>query len=426
MIFRRLFDTLIADILKIWKAGAIHISLSRYLTQFIGILQRILLARILGPANIGHIAVVKSLLELIQLPAGMGSYTAITKFIAESKDEKSEENKILSTTVIYNIFTSIFVMLIVYLLINYTNVINDQIAKKLLNYILFFLPFIVLTRVFTSFLAGQKRMQTIAKYNSLIPIFRITLVLLLAYFFLLLGWITAQIVIIIFGLLLFGRHLTGNISFTFDKRICKKLFTIGSWAFLGQAVGTILLQFDTLCISGILKNAEATGIYNTASLASQQMVALSGGILYTAFPYVAQNRDNINKLKKKYVELVKKLSLLNILLYLIVIFLAPYFFILFGNEFILSVSPFRILALSSIIFSLAILANTYLDALGRTDLQFISGIFAAFLNILLNFIFIPRFGINGAAWATIISMLVTLIIKNIFLFHFIFLKKKIK
>jgi O-antigen/teichoic acid export membrane protein len=425
-IFNKCYYSVKNDIKKVWRVGAVHISASHYLAQFIGIVQRIFLARILGAANIGHIAVVKSVLTLIGLPAGMGSFTAVTKFIAESNRNKEQEKNIISTAAIYNILTSIVTILIVYLLLSYTNLINDVVAKSLLELLVILLPLTILTQIFTSFLAGQQRMRLIAKINIILPIARIGLILALSYFFVLKGWLIAQIILIVLGFLLFGIYVKDYIKVKFDKSIAKRIFKIGSWAFLGQAVGTILLQFDTLCISGIMKDAEATGIYNTAALASQQMVAFSGGILYTVFPYVAKNKNNLEKLKKKHKEITKKLFILNIIIYLLAILIAPYFFILFGEKFKMSVMPFRVLGLAVIIRSLYILTNTYLDALGRTDLTFISGVFAAGINIILNLMFIPRWGIMGAAWATLISLIFSLIMREIFLYHFIFYKRQIR
>ncbi|MHA1753368.1 MAG: flippase [Candidatus Helarchaeota archaeon] len=424
--FSKCYLSVKKDIKKVWRVGAVHISASRYLTQVIGIVQRILLARILGAANIGHIAVVKSALKLIGLPAGIGSFTAVTKFIAESNRNKEQEKNIISTAVIYNILTSIVTILIVYVLLSYTNLINDSIANSLLKLLVLLLPLTILTQIFTSFLAGQQRMRIIAKINIILTIVRIGLILALSYFFILKGWLIAQIILIVLGFLLFGIYVKDYIKVKFDRSIAKRIFKIGSWAFLGQAVGTILLQFDTLCISGIMKDAEATGIYNTAALVSQQMVAFSGGILYTVFPYVAKNKNNLEKLKRKHKEITKKLIMLNIIIYLIAILIAPYFFPLFGEKFKMSVIPFRVLGLAVIIRSVYILTNTYLDALGRTDLTFISGIFAAGINISLNLLFIPRWGIMGAAWATVTSLVISLIMREIFLYYYIFCKKKIR
>lgn len=414
------------DIKRIWKAGAVHIIVSRYLTQIIALLIRVLSARFLGAANIGHIAVVQSALAIIQLPAAMGSFTAVNKFVAESHGNRQQENNILSTALLYNLITSVITIIVVYILLFRTQLINDGVANSFLKILLLLLPLIIMTQVFDSFMAGQQQMRRIAKINTILAIMRMGIVLFLSYFYALKGWLLAQSIMFLLSFIFFAVYTKENIKIKYDGSMAKNIIRIGSWAFLGQAVGTVLLQFDTLCVSGIMKDAEATGIYNTAALISQQLVSISGGVLYTVFPYVAKNKGDVEKIKKTHKEMTKKLFILNMAIYLAAILLAPYFFPLFGAQFKMSVAPFRILGLAVIVRSLYILTNTYLDALGRTDLTFVSGLFAAAVNIALNLYLIPKHGIMGAAWATVISLVISFMMREVFLHNFIFQKKRIR
>ena len=53
------------------------------------------------------------------------------------------------------------------------------------------------------------------------------------------------------------------------------------------------------------------------------------------------------------------------------------------------------------------LSSTFVKEMYKNDLQvnlFIRSLFGIFLNILLNFIFIPSYGIIGVAYATVISI----------------------
>jgi O-antigen/teichoic acid export membrane protein len=56
------------------------------------------------------------------------------------------------------------------------------------------------------------------------------------------------------------------------------------------------------------------------------------------------------------------------------------------------------------------LIDTNFHIIKRTKLQTITVIIAASSNLLLNFLLIPRFGVNGAAWSTIISVLIGMIL----------------
>ena len=171
---------------------------------------------------------------------------------------------------------------------------------------------------------------------------------------------------------------------------------------------------------GNMLSPQVTGVYNTAALVAQQMLVLPGAILTVAFPVVAQNRDNPKGLKERYWELFRKIGALAIVVSSIMWLLSPMFFALFGQEFNQSVSPFRVLMLGFIARSLYILDNTYLDALGRTDITFVSALFAAICTIVLNLTFIPRWGIMGAAWATTLSMFVSLAVRQLAVYYFIF------
>ena len=361
------FSMLVNDFGRIWRAGAVHIGASRWLAQVVGIIQRILLARILGVANIGHIAVVRASMEIIKLPAGAGIFTSTNKLTAEESGNIEGQTKILSTGFWLVLCTSSFVALIAFIALRTTSVIADSVARELLSVVVLFLPLTALSQIIVSFLAGQQRMRLIAKINSILPIAGFVTIISLCYFWGLAGWIANTIVWVIIGFCIYFFFTGIRIQLGLDKRLLGRILRIGLFAFLGQSVGTILLQFDTLCISGIMKDAEITGVYNTAAMASQQLMALMGGILYTVFPYVAKNHNNLPKLRARYKELSVKLFLFSCVAGLCACLVAPWFFPLFGPKFLASINPFCVLIIGFLCRVQYVLANTYLDALGRTD-----------------------------------------------------------
>lgn len=420
------FDLLINDFERIWRAGALHISASKWITQPVGIAQRILLARILGAANIGHIAVVKSSLALLNLPAGIGMFTPVTKLTAEKTGDNIAQSKVIATGSKFVFFNSCFVALISIILLRTTSIISDEVARNLLSVVVLLLPLSALSELLLSSLAGQMRMRLIAKIEAFLPVAGFVSTVLLCYFWSLNGWLLNHVVWVILGFFIFLFFVRTKIFIKWDIQLLRRMLRIGMFAFLGQAAGTILLEFDTLCISGIMKDAEATGIYNTAALASQQLMIFVGGILYTVFPYVAKNKSDLPKLFKSYKELSLKLMMLSGFIGLCAWLISPYFFPLFGQKFIASTIPFRILIFGFIFQVQAVLANTYLDALGRTDVHFIAGLLAALTNIVLNLLFIPKWGIIGAACATGASLFFSMLIRDVALKYFIFYKKALK
>lgn len=91
---------------------------------------------------------------------------------------------------------------------------------------------------------------------------------------------------------------------------------------------------------------------------------------------------------------------------------------IYGKSFINATNPFYILIIGTIIYSSVKSVNTVFAGIGRVDLFAKIPLISAVTNISLNFLLISLYGINGAATATAISLVVYVIVM-------IYLMKKI-
>ncbi len=413
------------DAARMWRAGVFHVGVSNFLTRITLLAQRVLLARILGAENIGHIAIVTATLSLIRLPAGVGTFTVVNKLVAENANDIQAQKEVIGTALWVNLVTTLLIGVASWIVLSSTAWVNDPIANFLLRILIVFLPLMIFAEIFRNALMGQRRMQTVAKIDIALSVVSILVVVPMAYVWMLNGWFVNQILVILLGCGLLAWNIRKILSLKWNDIFAKKIATIGSFAFLGQLLGTLVLQFDTLSVGNLL-GPQATGVYNTAALVVQQMMVVPGAILTVVFPVVAQNRGNPQGLKQRYWELFRKIGALAVGLSVFMWLVSPLFFALFGQEFSYSVSPFRVLMLGFIARSLYVLDNTYLDALGRTDITFASGLLAAICTIILNLTFIPRWGIMGAAWATTLSMFVSLAVRQLAVHYFIFHKHAVR
>ena len=80
--------------------------------------------------------------------------------------------------------------------------------------------------------------------------------------------------------------------------------------------------------------------------------------------------------------------------------------LLFGPNYMDSASVLVLLTIATFIQTILGAAGPALSMSGYTRLVFWNSLCAFILNLVLNIIFIPKFGIIGAAWATLISMTV--------------------
>ena len=84
----------------------------------------------------------------------------------------------------------------------------------------------------------------------------------------------------------------------------------------------------------------------------------------------------------------------------------PIINILFGSGYLESVIVLRIYVWSSLGLFLGTVAYQFLITENKVKIIFIITVMAMVINIGLNLIFIPNFGLVGASWATLISYLV--------------------
>ena len=198
-------------------------------------------------------------------------------------------------------------------------------------------------------------------------------------------------------------HAALNLTIREASAVLKPALTIGA----SLAMGLLNYNFDSVLL-GFLRGPKIVGWYNAAY--KLQLVGISVALSYFAglFPvlsrtYVA-SRDEFRRVVRGTVELW-----LASVVPLVVAgtFLAdPIIRFLYGPAYASSAAPFRILVWSA---ALVVLRWVYMDSLratGHQNLDLRCAITSASLNVGLNVLLIPRFGMIGAASATVFADLV--------------------
>jgi O-antigen/teichoic acid export membrane protein len=89
--------------------------------------------------------------------------------------------------------------------------------------------------------------------------------------------------------------------------------------------------------------------------------------------------------------------------------------ILFSKEFLLAYSPLLILLIGYSINAPISSINGTLQSIGKVTTVFRISLVCAIINLLLNFLLIPEYGIDGAAIATSISLTLVTLLKVYFI-----------
>jgi len=255
---------------------------------------------------------------------------------------------------------------------------------------------------------NHRRIFVFSGLLSSISLYAIALVLIylgFSYFGLIYASIFSSIILIGFFWYRNYRFFTkGN----FDLEIAKKLLKIGLPLLPTFLFYWVFNAMDKIMITNILGTAQL-GVYSIGVKISQVSTliyaAFAGGFQFFAFSTM-KDRDQIG-LNSKIFDYLGALSILSLIL--IFPFIKIGFDILFEGDYVLGyiVVPYLFVA-PLLLMLFQIVANQFL-VINKSYFVTISLVVGAFLNIILNLILIHLLGIEGAAIATFIGYIVTIL-----------------
>ena len=208
-----------------------------------------------------------------------------------------------------------------------------------------------------------------------------------------------------------------RISSSEKRTIRKEVIAYSLPLLFFSIVSTIFYWIDSFSI-GYYKGAAAVGLYNAAVPIVLFLSIAPELFMQLFFPLVNREygKNNHALVKELSKQVVKWIYLVNLPLFILMFFFpGTAINLLFGAEYLEAATALRILAVGGIISSLFTVSNQLMSAIGKTKLILGNIVAACLLNALLNALFIPLpsigfiengLGINGAALATVISLMV--------------------
>ena len=171
------------------------------------------------------------------------------------------------------------------------------------------------------------------------------------------------------------------------------------------AIALVLNKTDTLMLAYYM-HSEDVGIYSLSIKLGGCAFFVSSTLFAVFTPTIARffGQGRRDKIKEYFINVTRWSFLITIPVYLILVIFAEEILRIFGNSFITGKLSLLILSTCFLINSVLGFSGQTLSILGRSRLILLNTLCAGSLNILLNIILIPKFGFNGAAVATGISI----------------------
>jgi len=195
-----------------------------------------------------------------------------------------------------------------------------------------------------------------------------------------------------------------KIKFDLAKRLLRD-----SWPLILSGVAiSIYMRIDQVMIKNML-DAKAVGNYAVAVRLSEVWYFIPMAITSSVFPAIINAKKVSEKLYySRLQKLYDLITWLAIGIALSMTLLANDIIrILFGTQYQVAAGVLRIYVWAGIFVFLGVASSQYLIAENYTKISFYRTFIGAIVNVVLNIIMIPKYGINGAAIATLVSYFVS-------------------
>ncbi len=409
--------------LKLLAKSSFIVFIGLLLSKIFLYLYRIIIARHYGAEVYGLFALSIMILGWFRIFSGVGLKQGLLRYISLFRGENKEQNipPLIRISFIILIITSIIagVLLFFYSEFIALRIFKDSNLTRFLKIFSMVIPLAVLGEALLSVLRAHEKIKS---FSFISNIFGNALKLAALGILIFLGVNSSSVPIsyLIGAFSIFiAAYLASKFSIlniftqkekTNKKQIqetFKKMFSY-SWPFVFYGVVTFIFHSTDSFMIGIFETANEVGFYNAAIPIAEMLLFPFTLFIQLFFPFVTRefskgNKELVNQLSKQVGKWIFMITIPFLILFLV--FPGAFINLLFGSEYIVSKTALQFLSIGimfSVIFGIS---RELLSIKGKSKLILLDMIVSGIINIILNLIFVPLYGISGAGFATMLSMI---------------------
>jgi len=373
------------------------------------------LARELGPKYYGIYNYAIANASILAAIAVAGLQGVAIKFLVENKEEHHTYMGTIFWIRIMAAFIS-YVFLFAYLFFNEPTLSTKAILSLFIGLKVFFTPLSVVELYFESIV--KSKFKVISRNIAYaIRSVLIVLFIVLEWPFLALGFIVLieELLGVFWLLFYYKKDKKSVLKWQFNLGFAKAMMH-EAWPMVISSAGAILyMKIDQVMVVELLSEKEG-GYYSAAVKISELFSFIPGLIVGTFFPAIIESKmkneiDYKSKMRKLILLMLTIAGILGLGIYL---FAYEFVFYSFGEDYISSVSIIRIHIWTLLLTFTAAVLSRWLIVEKLTRFSILRHSIGVVINIVLNFLLIPKFGGEGAAYASIVSLLFAVVIFTVF------------
>lgn len=404
--------------------GAVFLSVGVGIFQLCSFAFRYILIHTWAPADYGVFTLIITIVGLLGIPTLFNLHTTTTIFLA--RDIKNPANRQTLLEILFSfVLLTLFVLAITFGITRLSSgSVTWDVLRDYFGLIWILVIFNGLVAISWGLLRAYKKMNYEAISNAVRGVSVLGLVLLAIYILSRDSISSAVIILIIAQILAFLaaiallsrispvsiRSITASVLGDALRRIrFPHIGSILTFSFLLSSLGitsTLLLSIDKIMIPHFLSTA-MLGFYGGANLIAQIPRLITATVATSLQAFIPERSGNIVEAKRHYFKFLGPFIFLALIGYGLFAYFAPYLVsFLLPEEYSWIGLVVSILLLGMFFADIHSLNATFVSSVGRTEVLkqmtlVLAGAVAA--NLGLNWILIPKFGIEGAAIASAIS-----------------------
>lgn len=200
------------------------------------------------------------------------------------------------------------------------------------------------------------------------------------------------------------KNINTKLNFGIKKNISiiKTIFNFTKSCYISNLANYLNFRLDQWFIMAI-NGVYSLGIYSVAVNLSEKFWIIPDSISTILYPEVASSNDH-----KKIIKGINKTIYISIGLGVLgwimaLILLDPIILFLYSDKYLAVSKLIKILFPGIVLFAIVKIITSFFSGIGKPELRVKGAIVGTLVNLLLNIPLIPAYGINGAAFATLIS-----------------------
>ena len=401
-------------------------------------LTRIVLARSLTTTEVGLFYAVFNLIIFFLFFRSLGLNEALAKYIAEFRaQEKFDEIKTaLVSSLSLQLVSSIILSGTLFLL-------ADMLAEKYFKsaeaalFLKLLLIYVILSIFFISMkglLQGYKKMFLLSSTEFVKNV--IVLVLIIIFIALGYGALSPVLAYVFVFPIIFAIYIPlswrvfhfAQYKIVEHNKMAKKLLLFATPVFATGMGNKVIGYLDTFVLT-YYRDLSEVGIYNIMLPSALIFMFFGSAVAAILFPLSSElwAKKDTKRLSEGLRLLYRYTFFFAIpFLFIIIIFSEIFVTFFFGNEYVEGAIALQILLVGVLFTVIGTINYTFLSGIGQPKAVARITLWAAILNLILNIILIPKYGMNGAAITTSASYLLALIASTIKIKDYIDVRLPIK